>query len=676
MNDFDNIDEIYVETAINSIYGVNNNIIDLNNSYKSNTGLLINFLINKTSNLNYYDKYVIELSKLYFQLFNLPNINLNSLIDFIPTDLYNYTNFNISTYNITKTNFNNIPITINTYDTVLLLNENNLNKIITKIVQKDSFGNIPSLIFTLSIDEIITIVKSSIITSYLTYTIPILVPWGTVDPTILYHIYNKKIQNKKSYIINFGGCGLDELSAYIQYIKIDRLIKYNNRFNNFFYSSYFTVKNNVTYTMIISNLIFNYKNTYNTNSRYFVDLATNYIIYLGIDNDYGWTYPLLFFKYYSKSLKTYIYNSNSTNYDISINNLSNIYVSSTDVSRNPNVIMINIPKFSSDDEYYTQQYGMLVSKAFDKLDNLIKTDLSNISLSNIYIYVRNYGKEGDLALLKKLYEPSFNKYIPLTTGSFYDFRAENFANTYFDSSKTIFDGLSSIRNFNLSELSLTKLIINKIAIYSDRINDNVLSSNYFNDNTFDQIRYQETLINFLQIIMIINSTQIDTGLVETNDSANFIYKIYSGEQLYNGSLTFDFKKLCDVFGLSYNGYVLNNFIFSGLIPIGYNNNKYWDISNGYPFNRNTFYSVCKKKYNYYDPSVFNATTGIAESPKIDLSINFQWAGIYKYTGDRTDGGYVISFSSDIDFVNALIFKINGDDTNFNIYYKKYMTSMY
>ena len=662
MNDFDNIDEIYVETAINSVYSVNNNIIDLNNSYKSNTGLLINFLINRTSNLNYYNKYFIELYKLYFQLFNLPNINIKFVSDF--------TNINIKTYNISKSNFNNIPINVNTYDSVLLLNENNLNKIIFKIVQKDSFGNVPSLIFSLLIDQIITIINSNSITSYLTYKIPILVPYGTIDPIILYHIYNKKKENKASYIINFGGCGLDELSAYIQYIKSDKLYKKYG-------SPKFVERSYINNKLIYTSFLFNYKNTYNVSNKYFVDLSDQYIIYLGIDNDYGWTYPLLFFKYYSKSLKTYIYNSNK--YDISINDLSNSYVSNNDVSRNPNVIMINIPKFrSNSNDSNTLKYGILVNEAFDKLDNIIKNDLSNIDLSNIHIYVRNYGKEGDLELLKKLYEPSFNKYIPLTTGSFYDFREENFANTYFDieNNYAIFDGLKSIHNFNLSEISLAKLIMNKIDIYSDRISDTIVSSNYFNNNTFDQIRYQETLLHFLQIMMLINYIQIDNGIIETNDSTNFIYKIYSGEQLYNGSLNFDFTKLCDAFGISYTGYGLNNFILSGLISIGYNDNKYWDISNGYPFNRNTFYSVCKRAYNYYDPSVFNAITRLPESPKIDLSLNFHWSSIYKQFTNRTEEGDIISFSSDIDFVNALIFKINGDDNNFNIYYQKYMTSMY
>ena len=50
---YNNIDEIFIENAINPIYSVNNNIVDLNNSYKSNNGVLINYLIYKTSNLNY-----------------------------------------------------------------------------------------------------------------------------------------------------------------------------------------------------------------------------------------------------------------------------------------------------------------------------------------------------------------------------------------------------------------------------------------------------------------------------------------------------------------------------------------------------------------------------------------------------------------------------------------------
>ena len=49
MNDaYNNIDEIFVK--INPIYSVNN--IYLNNSYKSNNGLLINYLIYKQQ-LNY-----------------------------------------------------------------------------------------------------------------------------------------------------------------------------------------------------------------------------------------------------------------------------------------------------------------------------------------------------------------------------------------------------------------------------------------------------------------------------------------------------------------------------------------------------------------------------------------------------------------------------------------------
>ena len=667
MTDFENIDEIFIENAINPIYNVNNNITDLNNSYKSNTGLLINYLTYRSSNLNYYIKYFIELYRLYYQIFNLPNIYKKNSIDFI--------NIDINNYYITKSNFNNIPVTANTYDTTLFINENNLNKIIFKIVQKDSFGNIPSLICCLLADQINTIIKSNIITSYLTYKIPILVPWGSVDPYILYHIYNNKKQNKDSYIINFGGCSLDELSAYVQYIKSEKLyLKYGSQDNKFLERSYNNNK------LIYTDFLLNYKNTYTISGEYFVDLSDQYIIYLGIDNNYGWDHPLEFFKYYSKSLKTYIYNTNNNNisnyYDISINDLSNNYVNNDDVKYNPNVIMINIKKFSTTSDENTLKYGKLVNKAFDYLDYLINNDLSNVDLSNIHIFVRNFGKEGDYELLKKLYDPSFNKYIPLTTGSFYDFREENFSNSYFDISNNyaIFDGLKSITNFNLSEITLAKLINEKLNIYSDRINDNITSSNYFNLQSFDQIRYQETLINFLQIFMLINYIQLKNGIIETNDSNNFIYKIFSGEQLYNYSLSFDFKELCDSFGVSYNGFGLNNFILSGLISTTYNNNNYWDISNGYPFNRNTFYSVCKRKYNYYDPSVFNESTELPQSPKTDLNINFNWASIYKQFLDRKEGDN-ISFSSDIDLVNAIIFKINGDTSNFNLYYNNYITSM-
>ena len=667
MTDFENIDEIFIENAINPIYSVNNNIIDLNNLYKSNTGLLINYLTYRSSNLNYYIKYFIELYRLYYQIFNLPNIYIKNSIDFI--------NIDISNYYITKSNFNNIPVTANTYDTTMLINENNLNKIIFKIVQKDSFGNIPSLICCLLTDQINTIIKSNIITSYLTYKIPIIVPWGSVDPYILYHIYNNKNQNKDSYIINFGGCSLDELSAYVQYIKSEKLyLKYGSQDNKFLERSYNNNK------LIYTDFLLNYKNTYNISGEYFVDLSDQYIIYLGIDNNYGWDHPLEFFKYYSKSLKTYIYNSNNNNisnyYDISINNLSNNYVDNDHVIYNPNVIMINIKKFSTTSDENTLKYGKLVNKAFDYLDYLINNDLSNVDLSNIHIFVRNFGKEGDYELLKKLYDPSFNKYIPLTTGSFYDFREENFSNSYFDISNNyaIFDGLKSITNFNLSEITLAKLINEKLNIYSDRINDNITSSNYFNLQSFDQIRYQETLINFLQIFMLINYIQLKNGIIETNDSNNFIYKIFSGEQLYNYSLSFDFKELCDSFGVSYNGFGLNNFILSGLISTTYNNNNYWDISNGYPFNRNTFYSVCKRKYNYYDPSVFNESTELPQSPKTDLNINFNWTSIYKQFLDRKEGDN-ISFSSDIDLVNAIIFKINGDISNYNLYYNNYITSM-
>ena len=661
---YNNIDEIFIENAINPIYSVNNNILDLNNSYKSNNGVLINYLIYKTSNLNYNIKYFIELYRLYYQLFNLPNINKNYLND--------SNNLNIETYNITKSNFNNIPVNVDIYDTTIFLDENNLNKILFKIVQKDSFGNIPSAIFSFLVDQISIIINSTIITSYLTYKIPIIVPWGTVDPNILYHIYESKIQNKESYIINFGGCGLDELSAYIQYIKSDKLyLKYGSQDNKFLNRSY--NGNDLIYT----DFLLKYKNTITISNEYFVDLSDEYIFYLGIDNNYGWNYPLEFFKYYSKSLKTYLYNSNY--YDISINDLSNSYVNNyNDVKYNPNVIMINIPKFRSNSDINTLKYGLKVNEAFEHLDYLLNNDFSNVDLSNIHIYVKNYGKEADLELLKKLYEPSFNKYIPLITGSLYDFREENFSNSYFDISNNyqIFDGLKSITNFNLSEISFPKLIMEKIDIYKDRINDNITSSsNYFNNINFDQIRYQETLINFLQILMLINYLQIDNGIIENNDSSNFIYKIFSGEQLYNSSLNFDFKKLCDSFGISYNGYGVNNYILSGLIPVSYNNNKYWDISNGFPFNRNTFYSVCKRKYNYYDPSVFtDSTRSLPQSPKLDLNINFHWASIYKQFMNRFEGDN-ICFSSDKDLINAIIFKINNDDNNFNIYYQKYINTI-
>ena len=89
---------------------------------------------------------------------------------------------------------------------------------------------------------------------------------------------------------------------------------------------------------------------------------------------------------------------------------------------------------------------------------------------------------------------------------------------------------------------------------------------------------------------------------------------------------------------------------------------------------NALYDSVDNGFSVIDQWI-NEDPAFVESPKIDLSLNFQWTGLYKYTGDHTDGGYVISFSSDIDFVNALIFKINGDNNNFNIYYQKYIASM-
>ncbi len=639
-------DTIFVNATINPSNIVNNNITDLDSTYKSNNGLLINFLTYKSTSFNYYTKHYNDLNTLLFQLFNLPEIIIFKKIDI--------TNQNIYSYMIEKSIFNNIPVINNNIETLFTLNTNNINKLIYKVIQKDSFGNFPSLIFPLLTDHIRLILESDIINWYITFKVPIIIPWGTLSPFIAYKKYlnsNNDISN--SYIINFGPSYLDELSAYIQFIKSIKLYqKYNNNTQKFLKFQYNQSE------IIGADFLFNYQpnKSYDSGSDYFVDLSNTYIFYLGIYNNYGWHDPFEFFKIYSRSLSAYIFNGDTSNFDICYNNISdnsnNIY--------NPNVVMINIPLFETIDDQNNLRFGKSVSKSFNLLNNIITTDLSQVDLSNINIFLRNYGKEGDLIALQTLYESSYNKYIPITCGGFYDFIEDNI-NTFTD--PTIFNGLLTIKSSDIANINSITLLKNKMTYYANRLTDDI-QSNYFSKLTFDQINFQSMLTDLLQIIITINNSQITNGIIDNSESHNITYKIYSGEDLFNSASSLDFNKLIKTHGGNAVGYLDNNFILSGLIGFSYNNGKYWDNNNGYPFNRNTSYTVFKRDYSYYDPITF-------ESPKIDLSLNFNWSNFYRHFLFSTSLGNPIYFSSEINLINAIIFKINNDETNFNIYYQKY-----
>ena len=658
LNNLKNKDVQYSPTYINQSNIVNSNIGSLNSNYTANTGLLVNFLIYKSTNLNYYIEHYIDLNSVLFELYNLPDIIINDEIDI--------TNVNVLTkqYNIEKTAFNNTPILNNNIETLLTFDQKSIGKIISAIAKKDSFGNFPSLIIPLLSDHIRLILQSNFIKSYITYKVPILVPWGTLTPYVAYQKYLSDISGgsgigssdlSNSYIINMGPCHLDELSAYIQFVKSLKLYEqYKNDNKKFLEFSY----NNSS--LIGTNWLHKY-DPYTAD--YNVDLSNVNIIYVGIDNSYGWYEPLEFFKLYSRTVTTYRFSNFVAEPDI-----SNIY-SNPDYSLdnsdnsynlyNPNVTMINIPLFKSEDDCANLHVGKGVDKSLDLLHKVIVD--GGLDLSNTHIFLRSYGKESDYVALNTLYK-NYALYIPLMCGSFYDFLEENISKiATYESDVDALNGLLSIKSFDMANVNSYTLYKNKADIYTDRLSDTPVDSYY---GSIDQNLFQYMNMNQLQMSLLINNAQKNIGIIADANTDTINYKIFTGEEIFSSSFKFDFNQLAASYGANKIGYLDNKLLFSGLIGCGYNNDTYWANNNGAPFNRHTFYTVFKRHLNYYDPLTL-------DSPKLDIGVNFHWMNYYKFFLFDGINGNPIYFSSEIDLINALIFKLNGDNTNYNTYYQKY-----
>ena len=659
--------------VINTTNQINSNISNLDSNYKENNGLLIKVF---TYNNNIFNSYIENYTKFFkflIEILSLPNVSDNYFIN-----VNNYTDTNTA-YTLEKSLFNNIPIIIEFIETLGTLDLNEIEKIYSNNISKNTQGNFPSILFPLHIDQINKMVKNNLFSKHYENKIPLIIPWGLATPEILYkkYIWDKTTlidinRTIESYIINNGPSYLDELSAYLEFIKINKLYKlYKN--DNTKFQEYQSYENNGKYIggPKLGTPEYNQGNNYLINyepysNDYKVDISNEIIFYIGIDNDYGWNHPKLFFqkvanKFYEINISAYDSDNNidvkyrknnvtDLSYDNFIddilNNITYLTNNNTLMHNNPDVFMIKIPYYQTQEEYETNIIGNGVLDAWVLIKKYISNN--NLDLLNTHIYLRNYSKESDLVSLKFLYDNSF--LIPNTCGSIYDFLEENFNDEYFEY-KYIFSDLKCIRSFNAYAYDAFNSYITKYNSNTNKIN-NLTNINEIYNN-FDQLKFYEMLTNSIHINLLINNVQINKGILVNNEDLNINYRIYSGKDIFDNNVNFNYNNLCSANGAS-NGIGENKLLFGDLISSTWNNGLFWDISNGYPFNRNTSYLLLKRDFN--------------------LNLYHSWNLLYRRLNSSTSttaDGDSLFISSQYELINSIIFEINNDLSNSNYHYNKF-----
>ena len=327
----------------------------------------------------------------------------------------------------------------------------------------------------------------------------------------------------------------------------------------------------------------------------------------------------------------------------------------------PKVSIISIPDYqdlSNISNKYTTIY-----QGWDLIRKIFDSDPS-YNLNNTHIFLKQENEENDLRTLTKLTDPSFNEFIPITIGGLYSFKEINFSKV--TNNLNDLSGLKSIKPYNAE----TNVVRN---IFQNMYNENPENDDpqeIDRDINYDKSLYQLGVINSQVIsLILLNFQRIDeNGTLRTRTGSLFYRNVPRGENLYKTMAFFNFFNIIRTSGgrqiqvpdpntsLIFNGVIQTAAIRSGSSGAE-NYLQFWNQSNGAPFNRNTSYLL-------YD---FNPTD--IQNPSLRSD---RWKCHFNQyvTSTAPGSGAPVSITSEIDLVNAIIFDMGGNSTEYSRYYKK------
>lgn len=703
---------------------------DLDNNYISNNGCLVKFF---TYKLNINSKYLdfISINKnnyieFIFKLFNLPQ----------PINNYKIINNNseikvLTTSSLDQSIFNNIPIIDETIETEGTLNENLIQKYYENIIKKDTQGNYVSIIVSLLNEQIEEILEKNLVQSFFQNRIPIILPYGHVSPFIL---YNKLLQDTtreiESYILNIGPCNLDSISAMFNFYKIDQLSEHNNtsfkfnqissnyfaeNYNNFTYFSNYIQNNNSSWTNGLPSLITetdnsNYISNFNNYVfDYDIDLSDKYIIYIGIDNNYGWNNATNFLQHIAYQYAEFDidgYNESSTGTDGNVlithknsnytdsdiyqyyKNISiadaypdnNIYInkdrnyySNNNILKeeidyftlrnykNPIIMAIKVPYYQTYDEKRKNIIGLGVYDAWIVIKGILEDSSNNITYDNTKIFIQSYGVDSDKESIKFLINNS--QFINMTYGSIYDFLEINFKNLAAEYSTYTYDsdfmnGLKSVKSYNAINMKL----INNFNNLVDYLQNYIKYENIFQDltNNFDQFKFFEMLTIINNIGLFILNTIKSNGSNSNFESLKTTLKIPTGSEIFDSNKVFNYKELAKTQSANENGSSEFKILFNDLINTAYNYSNYWSLNDGEPFNRNSAFCL------------YERDNKAPNQEFLDVNIKYQYLPVYYIL--RSGNYYPLFINSDTDLISSLIFRSENDLDNYNTLYEKHLNN--
>lgn len=694
-----------------SVFNINNQVAsltdDLNSRYINNNGCLINiFTYNNNSN-NIYLYHFHQFFKRYFSLLNKPQVIISNRLNFNDTDnsfKQSYT-LNKSIFNNIPMIINFIE-TLGTLDIdkIKLIYENAI-----KLDTQGNFPSIFLPLFTEQIDIILNNnIIQGYYQNRIPIVIPYgYASSNNLHKKYIYDLSNSYNVNRtiESYILNMGPCTLDYISAMFNFYKLKKLHEYygddNTRFRNQSFSNKYNLEywdsNMPNYTTSRDTANEKYLQNYQPYAReYILDLSNNYIFYIGIDTSYGWTCPIEYLRHitseiYEISLDSYdsendidvVYRKSNigkgiteTNYNdyidtsftsnffnrFSTNSSADYYENffknnTLDISltyfnefykKNPKIVAIKIPYFQTSDDILHNNIGSGIQDAWSIIDNII-TQYS-LDLSNVGIFIQSFGQNSDYKTLEFLYENNHRQYIPITIGSQYEFLEQNFidisnSNSNSNDTNAVFDGLMSVKPYNAFAPQLINIIDDIIEKQKNQID---LNNIFTSMDNFDQFKFFEILVILYQLGYYNLATILVNGTQANSESLDMQYKIPTGHDIFSNNNPFDFKSLYESQSVNLeNGISQGKFLFQGLIGSHQKHSEYLNIDNGYPFNRNTTFTLYKRCF--YGPRL------LKNNIKIDYRYYPNFENTYTYNP--------LFISSEIELINSIIFKLNDHGSN-------------